>query len=136
MCYPMVQICEPIDCNTLNSQLKFFQYRMINLWLYKQYPYNIKIVLYFRTPIIFRQPPLSAVSNIFILPLNIQVWKSALLIIIVIIIILWFQFLHPSIKTSMQTFDIFTMVWGAVCQQGNSKLEAYFSLYYKLLPYM
>lgn len=72
-----------------------------------------------RTPIIFRQPPLSAITNIFILPLEIEVWKCFGIIIVVIMVIMLTQFYHPTLRKQITTFDVCTFVWGAVCQQGT-----------------
>lgn len=123
-----------------------------------------------RTPIIFRQPPLSTIANIFILPLvtsghcilllmlfkrveiavttpsrcdkifpegwkkmifacnlfvgffllqNADVWICCSLITIVITIIMFSQFMHPTIRGKMTSFDVVSFVIGAVCQQGT-----------------
>lgn len=69
------------------------------------------------TPFIFRQPPLSAISNIFILPLNWSVWICLLIMVFVIIVIMYIQLLNPVMKHKI--FDIITFVCGAVCQQGT-----------------
>lgn len=73
----------------------------------------------FRTPLIYRQPPLSSVSNIFILPLDIRVWHCCFLILFVIFIIMLCQLSHPLLKRKLSVFDVATFVWGAICQQGT-----------------
>lgn len=73
----------------------------------------------YRTPLIYRQPPLSAISNIFILPLDKDVWYCCFIIMGVVLIIMLFQLLHPSLHHRITLFDVTTFVWGAICQQGT-----------------
>ncbi|XP_031622982.1 glutamate receptor 1-like [Contarinia nasturtii] len=53
-----------------------------------------------RTPLIFRQPPLSTASNIYVLTLAMD-------------------FLHPLIRSTFHSFDVLTFILGALCQQGS-----------------
>ncbi|XP_031620817.1 glutamate receptor ionotropic, delta-2-like isoform X2 [Contarinia nasturtii] len=78
-------------------------------------------VFVIETPIIFRQPPLSTISNIFVLPLDTQVWRCCFVIMIISIIVMYTQFacVHASLRARMSTYDVVTFVWGAVCQQGT-----------------
>lgn len=76
-------------------------------------------VICLRTPLIFRQPPLSAISNIFILPLNKYVWYSCFIIMSVAACIMLSQLLHPKLHRQLTVFDVITFVWGAICQQGT-----------------
>lgn len=77
-------------------------------------------IFVFRTPIIYRQPPLTAVSNIFVLPLDITVWKYVVITTVVIILVMVIQSLiHPYLRNHIRIHDVVTMVWGAVCQQGT-----------------
>lgn len=72
----------------------------------------------FRMPLIFRQPPLSAVANIFVLPLEIDVWICICILLLVVFIIMMFQLMHPMLKSMPITpFDVATFIWGAICQQ-------------------
>lgn len=74
----------------------------------------------FRTPIIFRQPPLSAVANIFKLPLEQAVWICIFILLLVIYVIMLLQLLHPILKTmSISMLDIATFILGTICQQGT-----------------
>lgn len=66
----------------------------------------------------FRQPPLSSVSNIFLLPFGESVWVAIVLIITVTIGILFFQWVLPVIQKQMHIFESITFVLGAACQQG------------------
>lgn len=71
------------------------------------------------TPFLFRQPPLSAISNIFVLPLSLSVWVCLLLTILVIIAVMITQQTHSLRKNRLFLFEIATFVWGAVCQQSS-----------------
>lgn len=63
----------------------------------------------------FRQPPLSSVSNIFILPFNINVWISSVILFSLISILLLFQwFTHRQLTP----LDGITFILGVICQQG------------------
>lgn len=75
----------------------------------------------FRTPLIFRQPPLSAVANIFVLPLELNVWICFFcLLLLIFVTMLLHLLLHPILKAmSIPMLDIVTFVLGAVCQQGT-----------------
>lgn len=72
-----------------------------------------------RTPLVYRQPPLSAISNIFVLPLSIRVWQCCAVILFVILLIMGCQLLHPLLRNRISVTDITTFLWGAVCQQGT-----------------
>lgn len=71
------------------------------------------------TPIIFRQPPLSAVSNIFLLPLDKTVWYCYAALILCVIFIMGIQMGHPLLEAQITLFDVVSFVFGAVCQQGT-----------------
>lgn len=78
------------------------------------------VIVFFRTPLIFRQPPLSAVANIFVLPLDTSVWICILIFMLVVFVIMIFQLMHPILKMmSISLLDVATLIWGAVCQQGT-----------------
>lgn len=72
-----------------------------------------------RSPMVFRQPPLSSVANIFILPLSIDVWICILALLLIIFLIMVCQLFHPVLRSSLTLMDIATFVWGAICQQGT-----------------
>lgn len=71
------------------------------------------------TPFIFRQPPLSTISNIYVLPLSLSVWICILITIAVIISLMCVQLVHPLMKNRSTPLDITTFVFGAVCQQST-----------------
>lgn len=71
------------------------------------------------TPFLFRQPPLSAISNIFVLPLSLSVWVCLVVTILVIIAAMMTQQTHSLLKHRLFPLDIATFVWGAVCQQSS-----------------
>lgn len=48
-----------------------------------------------------------------------EVWKCCSLITIVVTVIMFSQFIHPTIRGKMTSFDIVSFVIGAVCQQGT-----------------
>lgn len=69
-----------------------------------------------RALIFFRQPSLSSISNIFILPFEIRVWLCIFLFYLLAVIATYFQvILHR--ETSL--LDSISMVMGAICQQGH-----------------
>ncbi|XP_055300052.1 glutamate receptor ionotropic, kainate 2-like [Sitodiplosis mosellana] len=74
-----------------------------------------------RTPLIFRQPSLSTVANIFVLPLGIDIWICIFILMLVVFVIMMLQLMHHPIlkKMSITAFDIATFILGAVCQQGT-----------------
>lgn len=77
-------------------------------------------IFVFETPIIFRQPPLSSIANIFLLPLDWAVWQCCIVAFFVIIGAMCVQMLsHPIARRQLYGVDVFTFVWGAVCQQGT-----------------
>lgn len=71
------------------------------------------------TPIIFRQPPLSAVSNIFVLPLDKMVWYCYAAMILCVIFIMGIQMGRPMPEAPITLFDAVSFVLGACCQQGT-----------------
>lgn len=73
-----------------------------------------------RTPLIFRQPPLSAVANIFILPLQLDVWICIFILFVVVYLIMLLHLKHPILKAmSISMLDVATFILGAICQQGT-----------------
>ncbi|BES95659.1 Ligand-gated ion channel [Nesidiocoris tenuis] len=76
----------------------------------------------FKTGIIFKQPSLSSVSNIYLLPFSRHVWAAcgALLALVLLLLIVEFscgdgaKFSPPG-----SILDMVTVVFGSVCQQGS-----------------
>lgn len=71
-----------------------------------------------RAGIMFRQPPLSAVANIFAMPFEDDVWLSILLIMIFTIAVFTLELLFSPHTHDMNFWDCVIFVWGAACQQG------------------
>lgn len=69
--------------------------------------------------LVFRQPPLSSVSNIFVLPLSPRVWQCCIILSLLILLIMACQLLHPVLRNRVSVIDVSTFLWGAVCQQGT-----------------
>ncbi|XP_055854899.1 uncharacterized protein LOC129918411 [Episyrphus balteatus] len=71
-----------------------------------------------RAGIMFRQPPLSAVANIFALPFNYDVWIAVLVFMIFTALIMSIELAFSPLLTGMDFWDCIVFVWGAMCQQG------------------
>ncbi|XP_065720453.1 probable glutamate receptor isoform X2 [Drosophila suzukii] len=71
-----------------------------------------------RAGIMFRQPPLSAVANIFAMPFENDVWASILLLLIITTVVLALELLFSPHTHDMAYMDTLNFVWGAMCQQG------------------
>ncbi|XP_055902992.1 uncharacterized protein LOC129939137 [Eupeodes corollae] len=71
-----------------------------------------------RAGIMFRQPPLSAVANIFALPFNYDVWIAVAVFIIFTAIIMSVELAFSPLLGGMDFGDCIVFVWGAICQQG------------------
>ncbi|KAH8374046.1 hypothetical protein KR200_005612 [Drosophila serrata] len=71
-----------------------------------------------RAGIMFRQPPLSAVANIFAMPFENDVWVSILMLLIITTIVLVVELLFSPHTHDMSYMDTLNFVWGAMCQQG------------------
>lgn len=74
---------------------------------------------------IFKQPPLSSVKNIFLLPFTRGVWIVMIVMlltyILALIFLIWMSNILNGQKTQISTsLDTVTMVLGAICQQGNA----------------
>lgn len=78
-----------------------------------------KFFLFSRTPLIFREPPLPSVANIYFLPLGLDVWACSFVLMIAVILVMMFQLMHPLLKSAFTTNDIVTFILGAFCQQGT-----------------
>ncbi|VVC30078.1 Ionotropic glutamate receptor [Cinara cedri] len=79
----------------------------------------------FRNIALFRQPSLSSVYNILLLPFTFELWLTAWLVVFVFVLVLviltrTIDRIKKDVKNSMSTLEIFTLVHGAVCQQGYS----------------
>ncbi|XP_055371854.1 uncharacterized protein LOC129605882 [Condylostylus longicornis] len=71
-----------------------------------------------RACIIFRQPPLSAVENIFTLPFSLDVWISCIIFIVITTILLIIHIIFHPMSNNVDLKESLIFVWGAVCQQG------------------
>ncbi|XP_050546129.1 uncharacterized protein LOC126908258 [Daktulosphaira vitifoliae] len=83
-----------------------------------------------QTSAIFKQPPLSAVFNVFFLPFNFTTWIAILLLLMLFTIAIVFFFrittmiknIGPHSSLMMTTLDTGMLVLGAICQQGTSTI--------------
>lgn len=73
-----------------------------------------------RAVIMFRQPPLSAVANIFAKPFRFDVWISLLILIVFIAFVFVLELRLTPDTMNMDYWDCVIFVWGAMCQQGFS----------------
>ncbi|XP_067647955.1 ionotropic receptor 75a [Eurosta solidaginis] len=71
-----------------------------------------------RAGIMFRQPPLSAVANIFAMPFGRDVWIAILLLMIFTIGIFIVELIYSPHTHHIDMLDCVVFVWGAMCQQG------------------
>ncbi|XP_001352911.3 uncharacterized protein Ir75d [Drosophila pseudoobscura] len=71
-----------------------------------------------RAGIMFRQPPLSAVANIFAMPFENDVWASIICLLILTTVVLVVELLFSPHTHDMAYMDTANFVWGAMCQQG------------------
>lgn len=86
-------------------------------------------VIVFRTTALFRQPLLSSVYNIQLLPFAFDVWLVISVMIFVFIVVLFFftivnNYLIEKKKITPNIEEIITLVHGALCQQGKSILSS------------
>ncbi|XP_031621018.1 ionotropic receptor 75a-like [Contarinia nasturtii] len=70
-------------------------------------------------PIIYRQPKLASISNIFVLPLRFDVWLACLVSMSIIWLSMLSQYVYPEIRERMSYLDICGFICGAVTQQGT-----------------
>ncbi|KAG8267878.1 hypothetical protein J6590_040661 [Homalodisca vitripennis] len=93
-----------------------------------------------RTTLLFRQPSLSSVSNIFILPFGTDVWICCLAYCIIVIIIFSCELVIARcfgiscvVLQNTTYMDVVSLVLGTVCQQGShivpEKLSGRISLF-------
>lgn len=76
-----------------------------------------------RPAALFKQPPLSSVHNICILPFKFEVWMVTLFTFIGFTILIAFlsrttRRFKKDEKESLNVLDSVTIVHGAICQQG------------------
>lgn len=79
-------------------------------------------IFFYRSAVLFRQPPLSSVKNIYTLPYSISVWISCGILFILIILTLFLELKLNKNRTLddwNDIFDIITLVLGSICQQGK-----------------
>jgi len=77
-----------------------------------------------RTTAIFRQPSLSSVHNILLLPFTVGVWLGVCATLCVFVLILVFlmrvnNYLVEKKYGTLNIPEIVTLVHGAICQQGE-----------------
>jgi hypothetical protein len=72
-----------------------------------------------RNAFLFRQPPLSFVDNIFILPFSGSVWLTSAALIAIIGFLLHGALNWEIPKTKVTWSDMALLTVGAVCQQGK-----------------
>lgn len=66
----------------------------------------------------FKQPSLSSISNIFLLPFGGYVWIACILLILITIAIALCQWCLPQVRQAMHPLEAIQFVLGATCQQG------------------
>ena len=71
-----------------------------------------------RAGIMFRQPPLSSVENIFTMPFQFDVWLCLIFLIVITIGLFIIELICSPVKHEMDYWDCAVFVWGAMCQQG------------------
>lgn len=71
-----------------------------------------------RAGIMFRQPPLSAVANIFALPFNSDVWITILIFMLFTAGLMTIELALAPLLVGTDFLDCLVFVWGAMCQQG------------------
>ncbi|KAL9905878.1 ionotropic receptor 75d [Glossina fuscipes fuscipes] len=71
-----------------------------------------------RAGIMFRQPSLSAVANIFAMPFENDVWIALVILIVFTILVFILELMFSPYKHNMDYWDCAVFVWGAMCQQG------------------
>lgn len=76
-------------------------------------------MLIFRTPIIFRQPSLAAITNVFVLPLQFEVWRACFIAMIIVWLSMQTQYIYPEVRRQMSYLDIVGFICGAACQQAT-----------------
>ncbi|KAM7355695.1 ionotropic receptor 75a-like [Cochliomyia hominivorax] len=71
-----------------------------------------------RAGIMFRQPPLSSVTNIFTMPFDLNVWICLIILILVTFCVFALELALSPHTHDMHYWDCALFVWGAMCQQG------------------
>lgn len=72
--------------------------------------------------IIFRQPPLPTVSNVFVLPFSTGVWFACVITIFLAALVVLMQKYLLRIN-ALDIFDPLTLVFCVICQQGLSYVK-------------
>uniref|UniRef100_A0A1B0FV11 Ionotropic glutamate receptor C-terminal domain-containing protein n=1 Tax=Lutzomyia longipalpis TaxID=7200 RepID=A0A1B0FV11_LUTLO len=80
-----------------------------------------------RSPLIFRQPSLASVSNIYALPFGLSVWVSLIALIVILILAQILLIAMPIMRNEASLLDSFSIVLSAVSQQGFSRDSFRFS---------
>lgn len=70
-------------------------------------------------PIIFRQPALASIENIFIAPLEESVWYVFVAAMLTMWLVMQLQFIYPENRERLTRTDLGMFVIGAACQQAT-----------------
>ncbi|GAB0100817.1 Ionotropic glutamate receptor [Sergentomyia squamirostris] len=73
------------------------------------------------SPLMFRQPSLASVSNIFTLPFGFDVWWAFIALTVVLIASQILVIRSPMVRRELTLLDSMSFVLGAFCQQGFSR---------------
>lgn len=114
----MVLICDLND-SYFPILLATYSHRGEIRVLLKKKLFQLILFICSRTPLIFREPALTTVANIFVLPLGLDVWTCIFILVVVIIIVMTVQLMHPMLRSSITSYDVVTFSLGAFCQQGT-----------------
>lgn len=79
------------------------------------------------SPLMFRQPSLASVSNIFTLPFGLDVWWSFVALTVILIISQLLLIASPMMRNELAWLDSVSFVLGAICQQGFNRDNFLFS---------
>uniref|UniRef100_A0A8W9ARP3 Ionotropic glutamate receptor C-terminal domain-containing protein n=1 Tax=Phlebotomus papatasi TaxID=29031 RepID=A0A8W9ARP3_PHLPP len=79
------------------------------------------------SPLMFRQPSLASVSNIFTLPFGLDVWWSFVALTVILIISQLLLIASPMMRNELAWLDSLSFVLGAICQQGFNRDNFLFS---------
>lgn len=81
---------------------------------------------FYRPAALFKQPPLSSVRNVCILPFTYEVWMVILFTFLGFVILIIFitritKRFKKDDEETLNILDSVTIVHGAICQQGTTK---------------
>lgn len=110
---------EPELLNHADFTADLFTAEYVIIFKYEFQTYNSMAQCNFQDANNIRQPSLSAVSDIFLLPFDNLVWYCYFTLTMCIIIILTIQGCHPMLRFQYTFFDTMSFAFGAICQQGT-----------------